>query len=188
MPKFKIGQKVYVDPRGPEKNYTMFKNYFRAIVTGVDESGYSLKAFKQDCPGIWMGNVTEDCLLYRKDKSNKKLDSRSTCYLSDDFSKVDWHPYDNYDIVIFSPESLKNEQQINDWIDDLKDHPKNFATCSLYLLRELELRHADVEYVNFIDGVEFIRTIDINNIGNRLEILDRELRQCDRYLNTQFEN
>ncbi len=103
--------------------------------------------------------------------------TRSTCYLADDFSAIHLP-----DFVIKSPEGLMNESQIIKWVKRLKKRPKIFATTSLFLLRELELQGANVLYVNLRkEGKEKSSSKDVDMIGN-IEILDRELRQSDRYL------
>lgn len=70
--KFKVGDKVYVDPGKPT---FAFKNYIRATVTEVttDGWGYHLRAFEQDLPGIYMFNIWDKDLLPRTNKSNKPL-------------------------------------------------------------------------------------------------------------------
>lgn len=106
---------------------------------------------------------------------------QSICYISNDFSKVD-----TKDLGILSPEGLLNEKQISEWINDLKENPKIFATTSLYLLRELDLSDVYILYRNIIDG-EIIESYNIDDVGD-LEILDRELHQSDRYLNRKFDD
>lgn len=103
--------------------------------------------------------------------------TKSTCYLSDDFSKHDL-PSD----VIICPESLKNGSQIQTWVADLKKHPKNFATGSLFLLRELELQKSHVLFVNLSEHYYEHESVDC--LGN-IEILNRELDQSDRYLSKE---
>lgn len=103
---------------------------------------------------------------------------KSICYLSDDFRK---HSFSLPPDTIICPESTKNEEQILNWILELKTNPKIFFTCSLFLIRELEIQKIDVEWVNITEkGV--VSSSDVNDIGN-IEILDRELRQADRYMN-----
>jgi hypothetical protein len=70
--KFKVGDKVYVDPGKPTFAFT---NYIRATVTEIstDGWGYHLRAFEQDLPGIFMFNIWDKDLLSRTDKANKPL-------------------------------------------------------------------------------------------------------------------
>lgn len=103
---------------------------------------------------------------------------KSICYLSDDYDK---HKASIPVNAIICPEYLKNGQQIKEWVSKLNTRPGVFVTCSLYLIRELELQKIDVEWVNITDkGVVSSNSPD--NIGN-IEILDRELEQSDRYIN-----
>ena len=101
---------------------------------------------------------------------------QSYCYLADDFSKISLP-----DIVIKSPEGLMNASQIFNWIDELKKKPKAFATTSLFLIRELFLRKANVVYIYIKEDGTYVRSEDIDSLG-QLEILQRELAQSDRYL------
>lgn len=102
--------------------------------------------------------------------------AHSTCYLSDDFSKQEI-PKD----VIICPEMLKNSEAIKEWVDWIKIHPQKFATCSLFLLRELYIQDVNVYYINITkDGIK--ESFNVDDIGN-IEILDRELAQSDVYIN-----
>lgn len=66
--KFKVGDKVYVfSGKDPSSDYVI-----RAIITSIeDSSGYNLRAFKKDLPGIYMFNIWDYDLVPRT--SNKLL-------------------------------------------------------------------------------------------------------------------
>lgn len=96
---------------------------------------------------------------------------RSTCILSNDFSKITLRA----DTIRF-PETGLNGEQIKQFVTDLKDNPKTFATCSLFLIRELEIQKIPCLFVN--DGELGLNVDDVGSI----EILDRSLEQSDRYL------
>ncbi len=102
----------------------------------------------------------------------------SICILSHDFSKV---PQEIMRMADICPERLLNADQIKQWVADLRQSPKVFATNSLYLVRELGLQGVPVTYQNYTD-VGLVISDDVDGIGN-IEILDRELEQSDRYLN-----
>jgi len=104
--------------------------------------------------------------------------SYSKCYLSNDFSKEVLFTDSG---LIVAPEALLNGVQIRDWVAQLKVKPQAFATCSLYLLRELHLQEIHVEYIKLQGG----RSFDINDLDG-IEILERELEQSDRYINHEF--
>ena len=69
--KFKPGDKVYLKP----KNWSGLSCYIRATVQEPsDNVGYLLKAFKEDCRGIWMFNFWDHEMLPRFNKSKKKFE------------------------------------------------------------------------------------------------------------------
>lgn len=101
---------------------------------------------------------------------------KSVCYVSDDYEKFKHLlPLG----VILCPDALKNEKQIIEWILDLEFQPKSFFTNSLFLVRELFIQRANVRYVNLVEEIR--ESDDQDDIG-AIEILDRELRQSDRYM------
>ena len=104
--------------------------------------------------------------------------NKSICYLSSDYYKYNIYvPPD----AIICPELAKNGEQIKMWVSELKTSPQKFFTTSLYLIRELELQHIDVKWVNIIDSGTFTSEC-VDNI-NDIEVLDRELEQSERYMN-----
>ena len=103
--------------------------------------------------------------------------TRSTCYLSNDFSQV----AGMFSIqTILAPEGLFNGEQIKEWVAKLKTVPKVFATNSIYLLREIELQEIPCDCINIVDG-KFNPPCSISDLDN-IEILERELKQSDIYL------
>ena len=100
----------------------------------------------------------------------------STCYLSYDFSKT---PF--LDDTETCPESYMNGKQIKAWVKSLKKNPRKFFTCSLFLLRELELQNIPVEYTNFESEESTITSFNVDSIG-KIEILDRDLQQSEVYM------
>lgn len=105
--------------------------------------------------------------------------SKSTCYLSNDFSQINLSQFSG---ILIAPEALLSGPQIQIWVANLREEPKIFATNSLYLLRELDLQHIPTIYINIIDGKIQPPVENIDCLSN-LEILDRELEQSDRLLN-----
>lgn len=68
--KFKVGDKVYVNPG----RFCTCKNYIRATITEVTSDwGYHLRTFVQDLPGLFMFNIWDKDLLPRTNKKNKPL-------------------------------------------------------------------------------------------------------------------
>jgi hypothetical protein len=68
---FKVGDHVHVD-----HNYAMtFGHYIRARITGINNYGYLLTAFKKDLPGIYMGNIWDKDLVIRKGKARMYLNN-----------------------------------------------------------------------------------------------------------------
>ena len=117
-------------------------------------------------------------------KVNEKVKSlTSVCYLMSDYSNQKIFLHDG---VIICPESTLNGNQIKDWVLNLKVNPKEFFTCSLFLIRELELQKINVLWINFNENGKF-ENLSIDCIGN-IEILDRELEQSDRYVNHENRN
>lgn len=108
---------------------------------------------------------------------------KSRCYLSDDFSKVDQHFFEN---ILLCPERLKNASQIQQWVFSLRKIPRMFATTSLYLLREIYLQQVPCSFINILDGIPQDEVNSIDDIPGKLEILDRELEQSDRYINSEI--
>jgi len=102
--------------------------------------------------------------------------NRSICYISNDFSK---HLAAVPDGAIIAPEALLTGQQIQEWVSDLAHEPKLFATCSLYLLRELYLQSIPVVIHNL--GVSKLPVTSIEEL-TEIEILDRDLEQSERYM------
>ena len=66
--KFKVGDKVYVQPDKDSRIESCIRSTIIAIRADM---GYMLKAFQTDLPGIWMFNIWDKDLLPRKDKSKK---------------------------------------------------------------------------------------------------------------------
>ena len=97
----------------------------------------------------------------------------NTVYLSSDFSKVTLPEQ-----CICFPETGLNGEQIREYVCKMQTQSLVIATCSLYLLRELELQKIPATYIN--DGVVANNCDDVGSI----EILDRELEQADRYMDT----
>lgn len=65
---FKPGDKVHVVPSDPESSF--FPYCIRATVTGISEkSGYDLRAFQSDLPGIYMFNIWDKDLVPRIGKA-----------------------------------------------------------------------------------------------------------------------
>ena len=110
--------------------------------------------------------------------SEKPDGSRSVCYLSNDFS-VQPLP----EGTVIAPEGLWNGPQIIDWVSTLKDHPDVFATCSLFLLRELHLQGIPCDFINL--GVQDEPVQSIEDLGD-VEILDRDLEQSERYMDHEM--
>lgn len=97
----------------------------------------------------------------------------NTIYLSNDFSKITLpNGCERF------PETGLNGKQIRDYVKNMKD--KTIATCSLYLLREIELQKIEAKFIN--EGIE---SDSVNDVG-AIEILDRELEQADRYIRMDF--
>ena len=90
------------------------------------------------------------------------------------------------------PEALLTGKQIQEYIDSLiqddglfnENKDIHIATCSLYLLREMDIKNIPATFHNFReDGSEFVGN-KIDDVG-ALEILDRELEQSDRYMDKE---
>lgn len=68
--KYKPGDKVYVIPS--ERGMSIFPHCIRATVTGISKdskTGYDLRAFASDLPGIFMFNIWDKDLLPRVGKA-----------------------------------------------------------------------------------------------------------------------
>jgi len=132
--------------------------------------------------------------MMRNESSSEQTMSKpqSVCYLSNDFSQFSFDSG-----IILCPEGLKNGEQIKAWVADLKNEPKSFATCSLFLIRELELQ-GNVKVVNLntdtdlyllnntpVSNNQFAGKTSFDEVGD-IEILQRELEQADRYMNFNF--
>lgn len=102
-------------------------------------------------------------------------------YLSEDFELVKSKlPAD----CIMFPENGKNAKQIQEFIQGLSN--ESVFTGSLYLVREFYLSKKEITWHN-LDAAsgEFSVSNNVDNVG-RIELLERELEQSDRYMQQEL--
>lgn len=88
------------------------------------------------------------------------------------------------------PENGKSESEIQKFVANLAITENNLAivTDSLFLIREIYLQKIPVHWFSFEfeTGTGFVRDSEnLDDIGN-IAILDRDLRQSERYMNFEM--
>lgn len=112
----------------------------------------------------------------------------SICYIGFDLmgsTKFNEFVKEHDHCVIICPESLRNGKQIIEWVSQLHEEKRIFATNSLFLLRELYLQEVPVLFRNILEDEAVMESTNIDEIG-KIEILDRELEQSDRYIDHEI--
>ena len=107
-------------------------------------------------------------------------------YLADRTSEIIRRKYLplNFTHILY-PENGKSEEEIQEFIGQLSNNRENkvIVTDSLFFIREVELAHLPVVWFNFDFASGTVRDSNsVDDIGN-IHILDRELRQSERYIN-----
>lgn len=94
---------------------------------------------------------------------------------------------------VLCPEALLTGKQIQEYVDSLiednglfnENKDIHIATCSLYLLRDMDIKDISAIFHNFREDGSEATGNTIDDVGS-LEILDRELEQADRYINKEY--
>ena len=110
-------------------------------------------------------------------------DAVTTVYLTDSPTST-WLAALPKDTLLW-PENGKDGKALQGFAKSLELFPATIFTQSLYLIREIELNGIKVKWINDNAG-QRSESCNVADLGP-IEILDRELEQSDRYLQTNWD-